>query len=57
MRPCVKWMVTGEDISRSEMAAARSVLGTEVARRCFLEIRENNTRGVADGNEVVQEEK
>lgn len=55
MRLCVKMMGTREDISRGEMAAEKSVLGAELARKCLLEIKRNYTRGVSHGNEVVQD--
>lgn len=45
-KPCLWCMVTGEDISCSQIAQARLLRGTKMVRRSVLQILRNNIESV-----------
>lgn len=55
-RPCVKYMMTGENVINGEKPGNMSVVDTKMNRRRLLEIRKNNTGSVQNKVEVAQNE-
>lgn len=56
-RPCLTYMVNGEDIICSEVAGERLVKSTEIIGSRSLELSKNNAESFENINEVTQEKK
>lgn len=53
-RPCVRCLVTGEDIITGQIAIWRSLKDTFLSSESFLEIVGRNIKSVGDEHEVAE---